>query len=625
MRLRDKILIVLLALLLLVVIPPHEIVATWNYFANSNFAQTYYPVFESYRFLIVTLFLVLVLALFMAKKVIGSHRAFYSLFGILLILLSYFYFNPFNSIESQVVTVFFVGAMEIVFMTIVHNTQERLKYATLIIPAIGLLFVSSMFYIVFFGFFVYVGSLLLQRKTSSLAIRDVNGVSSTPKTTAQKKPTVTNPAPTTRTVPTSVQQPVKSVPTPAPVTPPSLPQNVSKPAKPKLSRQDRNTVQVPVASTKVAPPPQKTPAPQVASTPLSSPAPTGIQSQGGNGGQVSAAEKQPLKIQQPRQTVTETEILGSFPTNVSWPAQSDYSRAMQNLTFSVSPRYTEVRDAKVSPNPFVKLSGNIVYSSGNYGTIFKLVNNGYAHALKCFTRSKPDLNRRYLGISKALHSTRGDNLAFVDFQYLPNAVRTFKNPSIFFPALRMLWIEGTNLNQFITDHIKYRKDLMKLADDFLSEMEKIRKVGIAHGDISGDNIMVGQKGKITLVDYDGMFVPEFAGMKAAEIGHDHFQHPARDAATYSERLDNFSILITYLSILAVAEKPDLWEKYNGGDQDCLIFRKKDFQNPKISPVIADLLKIRGRVRSLAELLLEALSHGPLWPGTDPSKIAKIKK
>ncbi len=65
-----------------------------------------------------------------------------------------------------------------------------------------------------------------------------------------------------------------------------------------------------------------------------------------------------------------------LPANVVWPSQSDYSRAMQNIGFSISASYPELKASKVMPNPYVKLPGNVVYSSGNYGTIFKLENSG---------------------------------------------------------------------------------------------------------------------------------------------------------------------------------------------------------------------------------------------------------
>jgi serine/threonine protein kinase len=189
----------------------------------------------------------------------------------------------------------------------------------------------------------------------------------------------------------------------------------------------------------------------------------------------------------------------------------------------------------------------------------------------------------------------------------------------------MEWIDGVNLNTYITSNIETPRKISDIAKKFLSVAIRLQSYGISHGDLSGDNILVNPSGEITLVDYDGMYVPSLKGMKAPENGHDHFQHPNRTTSTYSERLDNFSVLVIYLSLLAVASDPSLWDRYNRGDQDCLLFRKRDFLMPDTSPLIAELLAKKGRIRKLTKLLVEALQHDPLWDGIDPEKLAKIQR
>ncbi|MGC8514601.1 MAG: hypothetical protein ACP5OC_00510 [Thermoplasmata archaeon] len=316
--------------------------------------------------------------------------------------------------------------------------------------------------------------------------------------------------------------------------------------------------------------------------------------------------------------------LDSIPQSVSWPSQSDYSRAMQNLEFSISKERGEILSSKIVPNPYVNMPGNVVYSSGNYGTVFKLQNGQSAHALKCFTRSKPDLSKRYYLISKAI-SRFNDGSTFASFSYLPKTVRTLKNPAVYFPALLMEWIDGVNLNTYIANNLETPRKISDVARKFLSVAVRLQSYGMSHGDISGDNVMVNSSEGITLVDYDGMYVPSLKGMKAPENGHDHFQHPQRTTSTYSERLDNFSVLVTYLSLLAVASDPSLWSRYNRGDQDCLLFRKTDFIFSDRSPLITELLAKKGRIRKLTKLLVDALKHDPLWDGIDPDKLAKIQR
>ena len=148
---------------------------------------------------------------------------------------------------------------------------------------------------------------------------------------------------------------------------------------------------------------------------------------------------------------------------------------------------------------------------------------------------------------------------------------------------------------------------------------KLQKAGISHGDLAGDNIIVTNGGSVKLVDYDGMYIPDFKGQKSSEMGHADFQHPGRTGDTFSEKLDNFSALVIHLSLTAISVKPDLWDKFNGDDPDCLILRKHDFLNPDISPVFKELSGMRDkRVKKMCTLLREHLSNGPLWDGANPS-------
>ena len=50
----------------------------------------------------------------------------------------------------------------------------------------------------------------------------------------------------------------------------------------------------------------------------------------------------------------------------------------------------------------------------------------------------------------------------------------------------------------------------------------LRSQPFAHGDIKPDNIMVRPDGNLTLVDYDGMFVPAMKGQKSPTIGTKDF-------------------------------------------------------------------------------------------------------
>lgn len=318
--------------------------------------------------------------------------------------------------------------------------------------------------------------------------------------------------------------------------------------------------------------------------------------------------------------------LASFQVIKSWPSQGDYQRAFQNLKFSISSKYPEVREGAIIPNPNVRVPGNIIYSSGNYGTIFKMSISGKEYAIKCFTKSSRDIQRRYYEISRYLRAAKNKYAidAITDFHYLNQFIRTLKDPTFYYPALKMDWIDGMVLNSFILQNLGNREVIKSIADNFIKLLIKLHSLRISHGDLAGDNILVRENFQITLIDYDGMYVPAFSGESAPELGHEHFQHPNRSSADFNENLDNFSALVIYESLLAVAEDPGLWSKFNHGDYDCLIFRSSDFKRPAESDLFSALISRKGKVGSLAKLMMKALDHDALWDQITPQKIARVQ-
>lgn len=306
-----------------------------------------------------------------------------------------------------------------------------------------------------------------------------------------------------------------------------------------------------------------------------------------------------------------------------WPSGQDYEQSFQTLKLSMNPVLGNINQWEAVKNP--KTPGWYVYASGNYGSIYKIKGDDNKYfALKCFTRKSANLNERYYQISDyLLKNSKGlDFLAH--FQYFEQGIRTRKSQSFYFPVLRMEWIDGVTLNKYIQDNIANPKVLKKVSVNLMNEISRMQNAGIGHGDLAGDNIIVTSGGGVKLVDYDGMYIPNFKGQKSAEMGHADFQHPARSADNFSNKLDNFSALVIHLSLSAISENPNLWEKYNSGDPDCLIIRKKDFLNPDISQVFKDLKSMRGKkIKKLCSILEDYLSHGPLWDGVTPSALASL--
>jgi serine/threonine protein kinase len=189
----------------------------------------------------------------------------------------------------------------------------------------------------------------------------------------------------------------------------------------------------------------------------------------------------------------------------------------------------------------------------------------------------------------------------------------------YFPILMMSWVTGENMNQYIKRNLNNPNALTVTAKSLLKSVQEMVKSNIAHGDLSGDNILVRENGEINLIDYDGMYVPAISSLGASEAGHEAFQHPKR-MTEFNERLDYFSCLLIYVTLLALSKKPELWQ-FNDGDGDKLIISGDDLNDPSHSQVLKEMLKIGGKVKTLTNLLIKSLSKDSGWEQISPLLIS----
>ncbi|MDE6121359.1 MAG: hypothetical protein K2F63_06175, partial [Muribaculaceae bacterium] len=97
--------------------------------------------------------------------------------------------------------------------------------------------------------------------------------------------------------------------------------------------------------------------------------------------------------------------------------------------------------------------------------------------------------------------------------------------------------------------------------------------GVAHGDLSGPNIMI-RDNRPVLVDYDTMYFKE-DGRRAKTIdGTLPFQHPGRGVHPYMELCcDYFSHHVIYVTLLILAEMPDARDEVDPREK--LYFERED--------------------------------------------------
>src|SRR5690606_23429488 len=118
---------------------------------------------------------------------------------------------------------------------------------------------------------------------------------------------------------------------------------------------------------------------------------------------------------------------------------------------------------------------------------------------------------------------------------------------------------------------------------------------------------VDDSGKMRLVDYYSICIPDVEGQKELVTGLKGYQHPSRfKNSKASLKADYFSELIIYISILGIASKPELWDKYQVKDTCYLLFTETDFENIESSQTYSDLKDTNNLIDALLEILKEYL-------------------
>ncbi|MCE9567976.1 MAG: hypothetical protein K8U57_38740 [Planctomycetes bacterium] len=267
-----------------------------------------------------------------------------------------------------------------------------------------------------------------------------------------------------------------------------------------------------------------------------------------------------------------------------WPSSRDYNEAVQDPSFSF--KDVELRVAEVTTSAH----GLPIARSGGFADVYQLRSTaGKSWAVKCFTKEVSQLNRRYQAISEHLAQARATTkLPFmVDFQYLDGDLRIGSER---YPILKMTWVEGKLLHEFVRERLDTPAVLEKLSVIWHKLSQNLRAAKIAHGDLQhGNVILVPTDGGVLpqLIDYDGMYVPALEGTPASEIGHANYQHPRRDDDRFHFEMDRFPLLLIYTAIrcLAVGGRK-LWEKFDNGDN--LLFKEADIKEPANSPLFREL-------------------------------------
>ena len=225
--------------------------------------------------------------------------------------------------------------------------------------------------------------------------------------------------------------------------------------------------------------------------------------------------------------------------------------------------------------PVLDNYGEPYRSSGAFAVVFKMKDEqtGKCYALKCFTEEQEGRAEAYRQIAEELEFVDSTYITYV--KYMEKELFVDSNcEDDEFPVLLMDWIEGETMETYIADHYMDNHAMSMLCYRFCKMAAWLRSQPFAHGDIKPDNIMVRSDGTLTLVDYDGMFVPAMKGQKSPTIGTKDFSHPLRTIDDFDETIDDFALASIALSLKAISLNPSLLNEYGASDR--LLFSAADY-------------------------------------------------
>ena len=267
---------------------------------------------------------------------------------------------------------------------------------------------------------------------------------------------------------------------------------------------------------------------------------------------------------------------------MQYPLISEYVKAIQDAGDNL--------EQLAYLTPVLDDHGEPYRSSGAFAVVFKMQDKstGKYYALKCFTEEQEGRADAYRQIA--------DELDMVDSPYITSV--KYMEKELFvdsqceedeFPVLLMDWVDGETMEAYIATNYHNQSAMSMLCYRFGKMAAWLRTQSFAHGDVKPDNIIIRPDGSLTLVDYDGMFVPSVKGCKSPTVGTKDFCHPLRTVDDFDETIDDFSLASIALSLKAISMNPKLLDTYGASDR--LLFSENDYRNPSNSKVISALQEL----------------------------------
>jgi len=268
---------------------------------------------------------------------------------------------------------------------------------------------------------------------------------------------------------------------------------------------------------------------------------------------------------------------------LTYPTAQDYVLAVgMPQAFVLDPILKHGRAATNNGAPLI--------FSGSFARVFLFEVGKRKYALRCWISDAGDVSRNYEHAQHYFASRRFPFIADFDIQEKGILIN-----GECWPTLRMEWIEGPTLKEFLQGALGQPERLRTLRTQFLQICRMLHAAQIAHRDLQAENILICRREnreQLVLIDYDTIFLPGLEGRDCSNAGLPSYQHPSRGSSSEAAHYDDyFSELVIYLSMFAFERQPELWDRFRLTDRDkALLFESTDYARPSESEAFRVLLE-----------------------------------
>lgn len=234
---------------------------------------------------------------------------------------------------------------------------------------------------------------------------------------------------------------------------------------------------------------------------------------------------------------------------IKYPTRSQYDDALG------APRIA-FKSELLQSAKFLKVNDSHVRTGGSFACLAKTEIENVNWAVRLLLKEQANLELRYQEICSKLI---GKCDFLVDVKYFSEEIQV-EGGDQRFPLILMQWVEGKELRKYVFD-LCVRNDVEGIfaLRGAISDLSiSMREFGIAHGDLSPENVQVlgpSSEPKLVLLDYDSMWMPWKPDLRC-DVGITDLQHKSR-TNPIGPHADQMAFLLIDTALDFLLKKPSM--------------------------------------------------------------------